>query len=289
MKRRIVAVFELMHAFACLQGSFLLHLCWRWGEWLLNGLGMQRLPPRPPGCGGHVVCLESDDKSHCVVIQPWVDDLRQSWQRLGAACVLHGAREPCQQVTGLTSAELEAIEALVAPGSNQHGPHAWPFDTSAEPLLAAAEEMARRFLVVVGVGDADRAWEHSGGEGRRLFSDSPTPCDEWDCHSYQYAFRDTCGHFGPLATVHSDNVFAEDTMRDFAPTLHKAREDERTASGLAERLRDSNAPRDLALAAVTRRQKRMVMGLNVWILLEDRDADFPLAFAELGPHYEVRI
>lgn len=165
---------------------------------------------------------------------------------------------------------LQSLDSMML--ASQRG-DAWPFspgDGLAEQLLALAEGIARQAL-----GDVDT-----------------TELEQRPVAAYQYQWRDTsAGSLPTLPTVHADNVGALDALRDFAPALHdvaawsaaaRAGTTYAAQRAVSEAPLAAATPRDALICGWASGSRIPLLGLNVWLLLEDRGRDYPLVFAELS-------
>ena len=201
-----------------------------------------------------------------------------NWRRLGVVPLRASSAGPN---VGLTPSELRAAKgaAVHSAAIGVCGKHGWPFPSEAyNPLLRAAEDVVARVM-----SEMPCVAQHAtSDEGTRTTA---------ECVAYQFAVRDTArpGN-GAFSTVHADNVYCDDALRDFTPELHRAMNS--GLGGVAQlehKLQEgggSCSHRDVTLLQVARGTKRMVRSFNLWILIEDAGRDAPLCFAELGARWQ---
>ena len=191
---------------------------------------------------------------HRFRLEPLHASARDNWTRLGVVHVSSAA----------SSAELRSMDRIEV-----HRGDAWPFSPreGAAELLALGEHVARQAVSQVSAVGLDRC----------------------AIATYQYKGRDTwTGALPTYPVVHADNVSATDAVRDFAPTLHELLSTSQTMStagkGDAGRQEVGSAvmPRDTLICDWVSGRRRPLLGLNVWLLLQDDGDDYPLVFAELS-------
>ena len=213
-------------------------------------------------------------------LEPFYQRDEDNWERLGCTFI------PC----ALSESQVLQAQCLADAAGPFANSSSWPFKADAGPLLTAAERLAEQVFsrsYVCNDDSVSKAWAESTafGASKVQCADSSSGGEAAtklpEIVAYQYCFRDTLpGRFGALSTVHADNVHSRDALQDFAPlVLNPAAA---TACGASA----DDDKRSRVLFEVGRGERRMLAGLNVWLLLEDGDGGpcAPLVFADVSGH-----